>query len=317
MKTTRLALATAGVPLAALAAVYAVRAAWSDRLPDVVVSHWGTDGPDRGTDLAAMTGWTLGLGAAVAVVATVGVLVSHARGSGAPRSAVGFVAWLATLPGGVLAGSMWASLDTTSWQQAGSAVGAVAIAFGVSVAAGALAAWLAGPTVRAVAPSPRDLPSAGLSPGERATWIGAGTNYPMAFGGMFVIALYVVLQVGLTDLEVMPYALILVVAVLALSAVCRVRVRVDATGVLLTLGLFSFPSRHVTLDEIASADVEHMSVWSAGGYGLRRGPSYTAFKVRAGETLAIRLTSGHTIKATVDGAEQAAGLVNDLVSART
>src|SRR5690606_28985778 len=160
MKTTRLALATAGVPLAALAAVYAVRAAWSDRLPDVVVSHWGTDGPDRGTDLAAMTGWTLGLGAAVAVVATVGGLVSHARGSGAPRSAVGFVAWLATLPGGVLAGSMWASLDTTSWQQAGSAVGAVAIAFGVSVAAGALAAWLAGPTVRAVAPSPRDLPSA-------------------------------------------------------------------------------------------------------------------------------------------------------------
>ncbi|MCR3719882.1 MULTISPECIES: DUF1648 domain-containing protein [Prauserella salsuginis group] len=315
MRTARLTLATAGIPFVVLAVAYVLRTAWAGRLPDTIVSHWGTGGPDRGTALTSMTAWTLGLGAAAAVVATVTALVMRHRGAFVPRTAIGFAAWLATLPAGVLIASMWATLDVASWQQARSAWGAVTLAIGLSVAAGALATLLTGPTPRAAIPEPRDLPSAGLAPGERAVWIGAGTNYPMAFAGIGVIGLFLVLQLSLDDLDVMPHALILIVAVLALAATCRVRARVDATGVTLTLGLFRFPHRTLTFDEIASAHVEQMSVWSAGGYGLRRGFGYTAFKVRAGEALAVTLTSGHVVKATVDDAERAAGLVNDLVAA--
>ncbi|OLT42587.1 hypothetical protein BJF85_22435 [Saccharomonospora sp. CUA-673] len=322
MRTTRLLLAAAGIPLVTLAAVYVLRMSWADRLPSAVVSHWGLDGPDRGTDLAAMTGWTLGIGAAIAVLAAITMLVSDRRAiardlAATPRSAVGFAAWAATLPAGILAGSMWATLDLPAWEQARGAGGAILLAFGISIAAGALAAWLAGTMPRpAPAEADRELPSAGLEPGQDPTWSGAGTNYPMAFVGAAVLVAAVILQVGMTDLDIMPYGLILVVALLAMSAVCRTQVRIDSTGVTLTLGLLKFPTRRLDLDEIASADVEQMSMWAGGGYGLRRGPSYTAFKVRAGDTLAITLTSGHTLKATVDHPERAAGLINDLVGAR-
>ncbi|MCP2253005.1 hypothetical protein LY13_001749 [Prauserella aidingensis] len=316
MRTTRLALAAGAVPLAALGGVWALQAAWSARLPEVVAIHWGTDGPDRSSALSTLTGVTLGIGAALTLGTLVAVLVSRARGSAVPRSAVGFTAGVAALPAGVLAGSMYAALDTTSWRDAGSAWSAVVWALGLSVVAGAVAALVAGPTERRAPAEPRDLPSAGLRPGERATWIGGGTNYPMTFGGLAVAGGYALLQVSLPGFDVMPLALVVLVVVLAMAATCRVRIRVDADGVALSLGLFGFPHRTLTFDEIASADTEQLTMWSAGGYGLRRGVGYTAFKVRAGEALAVTLTSGHVVKATVDHADRAAGLVNDLVAAR-
>ncbi|GAA1254092.1 hypothetical protein GCM10009676_46600 [Prauserella halophila] len=316
MKTTRLALAGGAVPLAVLGGTWALQAAWADRLPDVVAAHWGLTGPDRSAELSTMTGVTLGIGAVLTLVTLVTVLVSRLRGAVVPRSAVGFVAWLATLPAGVLAGSMYAALDATSWRDAGPAWSAVGWALGLSVAAGAAATLVAGPTERPAPAEPRDLPSAGLQPGERASWIGGGTNYPMAFGGLVAVLGYALLHVSIPGLGVMPFALAVLVVVLAMAAVCRVRVRVDTTGVTLSLGLFGFPNRTLTYDEIASANTEEMTMGSAGGYGLRRGVGYTAFKVRAGETLTITLNSGHVVKATVDHADRAAGLVNDLTGAR-
>ncbi|GAA1206966.1 DUF1648 domain-containing protein [Prauserella alba] len=317
MRTTRLALATGVVPLAALAGAWTLHAAWSARLPDVVAVHWDPDGPDRSATLTALTGTTLGIGATLTVAALVAVLVATRRGSAVPRSGVGFAAWLAALPAGVLAGSMSAALDTASWRDAGPAWAAIAWALGLSLAAGAVATLVAPPAEPADVPAERhDLPSAGLRTGERAVWIGGGTNYPMAFGGLVVVLGYAILQVSLPDLGAMPLVLAALVVVLAMAATCRVRVRVDATGVALSLGLFRFPHRTLTFDEITSANTERMDMSSAGGYGLRRGPGYTAFKVRAGETLSITLTSGQVVKATVDDAEHAAGLVNDLLAAR-
>lgn len=317
MKTTRLVLATGAVPFAVVGGVWVLQAAWASRLPEIVAVHWGVGGtPDRSAALSTLTGWALGIGAALTLAALVTALVSSRRGSPVPRSAVGFAAWLATMPAGVVAGSMYAALDTTSWRDAGPVWAALAWVFGLSLAAGAAAALVAGPTEQPAPTEPRDLPSAGLRPGERAVWIGGGTNYPMAFGGLAAVLGCVLLRVALPDLDVTAFGLAGLVTVLAMAATCRVRVRVAADGVTLSLGLFRLPNRTLTFDEIASADTEWMTMWSGGGYGLRRGPGYTAFKVRAGETLAITLTSGHVVKATVDHAELAAGLVNDLASAR-
>lgn len=318
-KAARLVGATLGVPAVAVAMAWALRQAWAGRLPDTVAVHWGTNGVDRGASLDAFTSWTFGasgvLGAAGAALAVAGLR----RGYGMWRSATAFATSLATLPAACLIGSMWATRDAPSWEQAAGAGGVIAVTLGVSAAAAALGAVIAGP---GVPPTRRDGderpgPSLGLAPGERAAWVGGTTNVAMAVLLALTPPAILLLAGLLTGFgsALAGYAIAVVSAIVVALLLARLRVAVDTTGVTIRMGAFGLPRRHVPLGDIAGADVESLSVLGAGGFGIRVNPvsGYTAYKIRSGPALALRLHSGYRVLVTVDRPEQAAGLVNDLI----
>ncbi|PXY32151.1 DUF1648 domain-containing protein [Prauserella muralis] len=317
--TVRPVAAMLALPGLAAGAGWLFRRAWAPRLPGSVAIHWGPEGVDRGADLDVLTAWTLGATGVLAVASAVLAIAGIRRGYGVRRPVVAFAAWLATMPAACLIASLQATLDVPSWHQAAGAGGVIAIVLGVSGAAGALAAVVAGPGTAPERPAGAapEGPSLGLAPGERAAWVGRTTNVGLAVLLALLVPAIALATILLTAAgpALAAYLAIGAVSVLVALALARISVVVDSTGVTIRMGAFGLPRRHVPLGDIADARVEQLGVLSGGGFGVRVNPvsGYTAYKIRTGPALALHLRSGYRILATVDRPEQAAGLVNDLV----
>lgn len=299
--TTRRVLTTL---LLLLAPVVAVTAALllRDSVPERVPTHWGTDGVD---DTAAFTTYTaiivvvVGLLALGAVVAT---WLTRSRPAAAATSMAGWLAWLFAL----------VYLSTLVVARGAEDPYAVDLPWWLValVLAGSGVAWLG---MYALLPPHPDrlrgpVPTLALGDDERVVWVGTARSRPMAWlgVGVFVVGAALVLVEPVVGLLTLPLGVLL-------WWLHVVTVRVDERGVRAGWGLARWPGRFVALGDVDSAEAQRIEPLEWGGWGHRLSPRGTALVVRRGEGLVLHRVGKGDLAVTVDGADEAAALVNGLV----
>ncbi|MBN6036261.1 hypothetical protein [Amycolatopsis sp. 195334CR] len=297
MNRLRISLATGGLPAALAITTGLLYESWRGRLPDPITAHWQNGGPDGTADAGVFVSIMV---AATAILLVAGSLVLNRRPH---RIGAGLAAGMAAFPAIVALTVLAANLDLTDWQQAENFTLVL-----VGPLVGPLVVGLLGALIapKSVVPAPRtDGPTVGLRPGERALWTGGSSNNYLP-----LLALFTPLTMFAVDLPLVVYPLLTILVALALYAMSRLRVRVDADGV--TIRLIGF-RRQMTLDRIVGAGVGRVSFWT--GLGVRVNPltGDTAYKVRGGDALRIDLKTGRSVYVTVDRPREAAGLLNDLL----
>lgn len=299
------------VPLGILAAGAGVAWAWRDELPAQVAIHWGSDGPDGFSSLAALL-----VGSVVGGAASTVALWAYAFWAGRVRTvrqlAVGLGVGITTLVAGITVGTLAPQRGLADGADVGGVGGPLTLAVVAALVLGLLAAL----AVPRDAPSPEldrprdDAPRIPLTADERAVWVrrtASSTGVVIVLlAAVFVTATVIV--AGSWPLLVVPVALVL----LSL-AMFSWTVTVDDTGLTVrsTLGV---PRRHLPIDEIVDAGVDHVvPLRDFGGYGWRTSTDgRTGVVIRGGETLEVRSTGGRRFVVTVDDAATAAALLNAL-----
>ncbi len=297
------------VSLVALGVALAIR----EDLPDPVATHWGIDGPDGFVprDQAVYLA-LLGLPIGLLVGGLIALLVG--RPPGFRRLGGGLGVGTTAFVDLVVVGSLWVQRGLADAHEA-TGLGVVALlAIAGSVALGLLAAWLTPGSLPAPArsPIPEDAPRLPLAEGEVGVWsqwVVAGwwvaVVAALAVGPVLVLALAGVIPVG--------FVLVGFAALLIVGSMAVFRVTVGRRGVVVSAGI-GIPRFTVPLDEVAEAGttvVQPMKDFQGYGYRASRDGSYGVV-VRAGEALSVRRGDGTTFVITVDGAGEAAALLNTL-----
>jgi len=288
-------------PVAGLLAVVPA-AVWWSRLPHRMATHWDLGGrPDGSMSRAAAVGLLLG----VAVVAGVASGAFAARRS----RAAGLVGGLAALFAWVTWTTVLANEGARSWRSA-SHVSLVVVVPGVVIGVVTAVAIERALPRRPLPELDHPLPSAGLRPGERAAWSGRVGWTPVLPAAVALLALVV-----LAFVRAWPVVVPLVVVAVALSAFCPVRVSADRRGLLVRYGWLPWPVTHIPLSNILRADAIDLQPMEWGGWGYRgsrRAMGRAAVVLRRGPAIKLDLADGSTFAVTVDGAAEAAGVLNDL-----
>ncbi|MFC9787456.1 DUF1648 domain-containing protein [Rhodococcus sp. NPDC127528] len=305
-------------PVLVAAAACAAVDSWSDELPDPVAVHFGPGGEANGFSSLAAATWSPLLGPAVSAVFCLSLLLLTRWDARAARmgvaAAAGIGAFVAALPAALIAG------------QRGLADAAQASVGGWSIALAAAAGLVAALIGRAAVPAPGPATAANpprdgasripLAEGERVAWSGSAAMPRWLAVVVAVIPLAVVL--GLAAFAAGSIVLVLVVA--AVSAVLTalvsapVRVSVDSRGMQARSPITGRPTR-IPLDEVAEADTVTIGLLNKyGGFGYRVGPGGTGLIVRPGPALRVTRGDGSRFTVTVDGAEQAAAVLNSLAT---
>ncbi len=301
------------LPIAALVIAAALPLAYAGTLPDPVASHWGFGGVPDGN--LPRTVDHLALLVTTALVA-LGPLWAAAR---ADRSSARVLVGLANGGAALFALLRWWTLEANagaaSWRDAAAmGPGAVVLALGVALGAGALGAWSARhrpehpPTTCTVAPL--EVPS-----GDRVVWVGRQTAGPalvLPAGAVVVGAALAVAVPGPTLVVVAALG----VAAVALATFTRVAVAISDRGVDVRLGPLGWPRIHVALADVTEVGIEHVEPMSHGGWGYRAMPGTRAVVIRRGEGLRIGRRGRADLIVTIDGAEDAARVLTALTPRR-
>jgi hypothetical protein len=306
------ALWSGGAALALLVASAFVAASWADELPDPVATHWsGSGGPDGFSSLGSAIAVGLGIGA-LCVVLFAAITWFWGRAASTRRIMASATIWLAGLVSLALVGMLDRQRGLADAHEAGSIGGVTLVAVLVPLVPAVVAALLVHPdpprpATDAVAP---DAPRTTLGTDERAAWVGraSGRTLPAVVLATTILLAAVAVATGL-------WALLAVAAVLLLLllSMASFHVRVSASG-LTVRSTFGWPRTSVPADEIERADaVRVRPVRDFGGYGWRLGrQGRTGVVVRAGEALEVTRTGGRRLVVTVDGAADAAALLNTM-----
>lgn len=286
-------------------------------LPDVVVRHWTADGrPDVTVGVARFRVTTLGLSAfGGAMVVGAVALRQHPRpGKVRPFIGVGVLIQAYALGTAVLVG----------WLNAGGAAGravvarplwvVIAMACGVLLVA-VIAAWVATPLERQPSPGELTLPSTGLGEGQQAVlyerlvvrWWYLAALPPAVYG-------VVLLWYGG---ELHEIVVLLFVAVWV-AQFAIVEVMVGAGGLTARLGWLGLAVQLIALDDIRAATVEYLASWRYGGMGYRGSRKLfgrAALTTRPGLALHVEIADGTVFEVSMNHAETAAGVLNDLIGA--
>lgn len=305
-----------GVP-AALAVVAAalVGAAWPT-LPDPVAVQW--NGAEVSGTLPLVGAVLMNVAMVAGGGALFGAIALHALRSGqrmrAVRGMAGFGAGLATALGVLMTASILLQRGNATAEAAGDApmvLAAVAAVLSGVVAAGLVALLLP----RQPEPEPVDAatpPALQLSDGERAVWVGR-VQAPAGLLALLTVPFVVMAPLPLLlDGPVLLGAVPLGLAALSLGF-ARWRVRVDRHGVTV-LPAIGWPGWRIPAGSVMRARAVHVHpLGDFGGYGLRFGADgRRGLVLRAGTALEIERTDGRTVVVTVDGADEAAALLNGL-----
>jgi len=316
MTTPRLRLVLAVlVPVLVSAAGVLLAWSWAGELPDPVATHWGVEGPDAYSSRATAIALT-GLGLPIALVVG-GIVLAVGRGrAGLRRLGAGATAGVTTMVTGIAVGGLAGQRGLADAQAAPELDGAVLVSVVAGLLVGVATAALApGPvpgSARATRPVPASAPRVALRDGERAVWVGWAAMSPWAY---VVVGVALLPTVGLMVLGVAPLALglVLVLVALLLVASSTFRVLVGPSG-LVARSVFGWPRVVVPLEDVAVARETRVSPFGDfGGWGYRLNlHGRSGVVLRAGEALEVDKGDGTSFVVTVDGAAQAAALLNTL-----
>jgi len=306
------ALWSGGVALALLTAAALVAASWTDELPHPVATHWsGSGGPDGFSSLGGAIAVGLGIGA-LCVVLFSAITWFWGRAASTRRIMASTTIWLAGLIALALVGMLDQQRGLTDAHEAGPIGGVTLLAVLVPLLPAAAAALLVhpDPPLPATTAVASDAPRTALRPDERAAWVGraSGRALPAIVLGTTIVVVAVAVASQLWFL--LAVAALLLVLLLSMGSF---HVRVSASG-LTVRSVFGWPRTSVPADEVERADVVQVRpTRDFGGYGWRLGrQGRTGIVVRAGEALEVTRTGGRRLVVTVDGAANAAALLNTM-----
>lgn len=304
--------ATVVIPAAVLLTMTVPGVVLAGRLPDPVAAHWTAGVPDGNVS------WRTGL-----AVVTVVWAASWVGIAGLPAQTViraGFLLPMVLFVGGVLAATVLAAvllnLDAPSWDRASHAGRLAAYS---PLAAGSVLALLGVLLQRTASTSLEPAPPrhAGKAPvlrlrrGERVMWVGRVRQGPMWVAAP--LAGLLVLGVAGSD----RFAWALAGSCLLVGLLLQLTVWVGPAGVRVGLGPWGWPARKIKLDRVLAASAVDVDPAYFGGLGYRLGRSQTtAIVLRRGEALRVETVSGKVLLVTVDGAAEAAAVLNGLLDQR-
>lgn len=305
-----------GIVLPLLLVVAALLPFWlyQARLPEPLATHWGLDGRPDGAMRRAVL---LASICVLVVVPALGMAFlawrrNAQRGDiSGPLAVAGFVAGLTvTLAWMTVA----ANLDAHSWRQAGNLNLLTAV---VPVLVGAVLGRSLAVLARPLE-SPRSTDSGessiGLAHGARAVWIGGARSrwaMPLMIG-------FLLLGAVLAGVRPLAGVVVGLIGVLVGMSFTSIRVKVDRNGVRIAYGALRWPVQRVKLADILQANALHINPLAWGGWGYRgslRVMRRAAVVLRGGEGVRLELTGERTLVISVDDADRAAGLINDLLAA--
>ena len=285
----------------------------ADRLPDPMASHWPLWGPPDGSLPRVVV---LAMHLAMALGPALAAFGATWRAPAALDIAAPVIATatgVGVLGAGLAAITIRANLDAPHWRDAAPLSLAGLAAALCAAAAAAFAAHRLGRRLErpASARGAVGRASIGLGRGERASWTGGATNPgALALGRVCLVASFAALPLGLV-LAAATFAV-----GLALLLFATARVRVDRAGMSIALGPLGLPRIRVLLARIREARPVDVTPLRRGGWGYRGSMGLVgraAVIIRRGRGLEVQRTDGATLVVTVDDADTAAGLLNDLV----
>lgn len=304
-----------GFPLAAAAVTLILTAAWQDRLPDPIASHWSGGGAPDGFTSLWSGAWLIAALIAViggglgAVAAAAGVQLMLRRTMLVVSAAV--TGLIATVDIVLLAGQLDVADPAEARLHAWSIGAGVLIGLVIGLPAAAL---LRDRRVRVPAPHPPDpsLPRAEPLRLPVTTTVGLSVPVSAAVHGLIaVIAVIVCVMAG------SPWPLPLFLAgALLLAALSRYTVVLDERG--LRVRCLGAAMLDYGADELAEARVRRVDPLSEfGGWGLRMRPGRRYGVVtRRGPGATVTMGGGDALTITTDDAERLAGAVNTLADCR-
>lgn len=279
---------------------------WGD-VPDPLATHFGAGGEANGHMGHPVALGFLGGGVVVAMVWLRLAQRRHDRQLTATAMFFGAVfAVVSLLTARANEGvARWEDAELPLWLLVFPTIGAAGLA--------ALAAALEPSKVHDVAPS--GAPRLPLRASDRVAWLGRARGgwvlwFPLVLSGILSIA-----SLGHPLVALGPFA-----AFLACFGFGAVRVRVSERGVLVRPWLVSWPHVELSLDDIEGAQAVHINPLEWGGWGYRgslRLSGRAAWVLRRGDALVLELTRGRRFAVTVDGADEAAAVVNGLLARST
>lgn len=282
---------------------------WLPELPEQVVTHWGSDGPDGFGSRDTYVWMQVFVGFGIPLL-TLPVLAMTPDSWGPIARLVGAISLgTAVLIAVGMAGSVLIQRGSAD----GSGLGAVlAIGFAAMLVFGVVG-WFAQPRVTSV---PRHGRAARLTlaSGERAAWFGTTA---MGRPGVIlltvaVLALIVVtVGVALADSDawwIMAAVTILLIALIATTLVFRVRASADGLRVRSVTG---WPRWNIPAADITGARAVQVNpMGEFGGWGLRFAvDGRMGVVLRTGEALQVTRRSGRTLVVTIDDARTAAAVL--------
>ncbi|MEE6280383.1 DUF1648 domain-containing protein [Georgenia sp. MJ170] len=304
------------VPTAITLVAVALLVTWAPRLPDLVVVHWGGDGPDATGSLASLVlPFAVYGGVSLVVCGLFAVLTG--RTSMVRRMTAGIATGMAALNAGLVLGAVHVQLDAALPAEVADPMSRIALAMLLAVVIGVLAAALAGgdPPLPSSSPLPADGTRAALDHDDAPIWeVRATVSRAGRVASWTGAAGLVVLAVGLGAVTSSWWlGAIMLVPVPLVLLFLSWRVRVDATGLTVqsTLGR---PRQHVPAEEVDHAEVVEVSPLSEfGGWGLRIAPDLhgtVGVVVRSGEAIRVCRSGERRFVVTVDDAATGAALLN-------
>lgn len=313
------AVGAAALPVVAAVVAIAVVGGWSADLPDPVAVHFGPGGVADGFASRGSALWWPLLGPVVALLLGAIVLLVTRRDVRAARMGAGVASGLGTAvallpvlllaPQRHLVDAAAATLD--GWWLAVVVVVGVAAGF-----AGVLPLGRPAPIAAQSVP-PADAPRIVLADTETVVWTGTAAmpRWLAVMLGILPVAVAAAVTWSSSEGAVPAVLVTAVVGALLMGvALAPVHVVVDGRG-LETRYALTGGRRRIPLDEIARADAVRIGLINRyGGIGYRVGPDGVGLLVRPGPALRITRGDGSKFTVTVDGADQAAAVLNSLAA---
>lgn len=315
-------------PLSVLALAAALILAWMPELPDPIAIHWGSSGADGFAPTWSYVPQILGIGAGVVILMAALAVFAHRLPQSSTQPAIGpwsattrFMAALNLGSAALIAFiAVWGAAIQRGLSDAADApnvIGWTWLGFALMVVLGG-AGWLLQPK------SPARPDDEGVTAGsiplaetERAAWFGTAS---MARIGVIVLGVSLAVLVATVVFLIAQGSdgwwitgAMAVVLTLLICTMLVFRVRVNADG-LRVRSIFGWPNTRIPLDRIAKVETVQLDPMAEfGGWGWRISTDgRRGVVLRAGDALQITQTNGRVFVVTVDGASDAAAVLETL-----
>lgn len=304
------------VPLTVLASAFLLVLSWLPQLPEEVAVHWGPQDVNRYGSVWELVG-VLGAVAALSISVLAGFALFTGRTAFIRRMVLGLATGQAVLFAGLMLAPVAVQLDLAPGEVPDAPELGMLIGLAAALAAGALAAGLAGKDPRMPATGPVTGAQAELAPDERAVWVKTVSPSRRFLAWFTVIAVLYLVSMGALAWSVQSwFTLVLTLLPLPLTlAMFAWRIRVDSRG-LTAASFIGWPRLHVPADEVEGAAAARVEspMGEFGGWGIRSSLTEpggaVGVVIRSGEALEVDRSGGRKVVVTIDDAATAAALLN-------